>query len=313
MQHLYEEASRATRRHEEYRRSVEIQTGAVELLRKDLRDQQSNYRKLRTDIGELARMQYRHGGLLPDSLWALLTPSQNDPLRNMSLMRSAHHGLATSLRRTRKSTVELSRTKEEAVAGLRFLRQLRKKQEEARRKIEQNLRRARVLQVATTAGNTRYCADGSVPPHPGDLLAASRSVDSPDHWTRPVNEYVLSSEFGADDSRWENRHTGQDFAVPVGTPVYAVGTGVVIETACDDAFGNSIVVRHANGYYTHYAHLSALQVRVAERVDAGDPIALSGNTGNSSGPHLHFEVRVTPYFGSAIDPARWLHDHGVDI
>ena len=129
----------------------------------------------------------------------------------------------------------------------------------------------------------------------------------------PVANYVLSAGFASSGKHWARSHTGQDFAVPTGTPVRAAGKGTVVSTSCGGAFGNQIVIRHPDGYYTQYAHLSRIHVRRGEEVAAGQVIGLSGSTGNSTGPHLHFEVRVTPGMGSGVDPVRWLRDRGVRV
>ncbi len=117
-----------------------------------------------------------------------------------------------------------------------------------------------------------------------------------------MESYELSAPFGGEGTRWADGHTGQDFAVPVGTSVRAVGGGKVASVTCGDGFGISLVLRHRNGLYSQYAHLSAAMVRPGQRVRPGERIGLSGNTGNSTGPHLHFEVRRTPDLGSSVDP-----------
>lgn len=136
---------------------------------------------------------------------------------------------------------------------------------------------------------------------------------SPGTWTAPVVSYELSAGFGSAGSRWSHGHTGQDFAVPVGTQVRSVGEGEVVSLSCGGPFGMSMVVRHPNGMHTQYAHLSTILAAEGDRVRTGEPIALSGNTGNSTGPHLHFEVRRTAEFGSGVDPVRWLGEHGVRL
>ncbi|WP_329411888.1 peptidoglycan DD-metalloendopeptidase family protein [Streptomyces sp. NBC_00704] len=132
-------------------------------------------------------------------------------------------------------------------------------------------------------------------------------------WTAPARRYWLSAGFAAKGSRWAHRHTGQDFAVDSGTPVYAVGSGVVRITTCGDGFGNQVLVRHGDGYFTQYAHLSRIDVRRGQHVTAGQRIGLSGATGNVTGPHLHFEVRITPYAGSAVPPLPWLRRKEVRV
>ncbi|MFG2114268.1 M23 family metallopeptidase [Streptomyces sp. NPDC048718] len=137
-------------------------------------------------------------------------------------------------------------------------------------------------------------------------------------WVKPVSSYTLSASYNQGGAMWASKHSGQDFAVPVGTPVKSVGEGTVVKAGPNGggdgpAYGNAIVVKHAGGTYSQYAHLSKIQVTVGQKVSAGQQIALSGNTGNSSGPHLHFEIRTTPNYGSAVNPAAFLRTHGVTI
>ncbi|MFE9412810.1 M23 family metallopeptidase [Streptomyces sp. NPDC006704] len=137
-------------------------------------------------------------------------------------------------------------------------------------------------------------------------------------WVHPVRQYTLSAAFGLGGSMWSHKHSGQDFAVPTGTPVVAAHTGTVVKAgpvgAGDGpAYGNAIVIRHADNTYSQYAHLSRIGVRVGQRVGTGERIALSGSTGNSSGPHLHFEIRRTPHYGSAVNPVAFLRGVGVTV
>ncbi|MEU3608764.1 M23 family metallopeptidase [Streptomyces sp. NPDC035033] len=137
-------------------------------------------------------------------------------------------------------------------------------------------------------------------------------------WVKPVTSYTLTASYNQGGAMWAHKHSGQDFAVPVGTPVKAAGAGTVVKAGPNGggdgpAYGNAIVVKHANGTYSQYAHLSKIKVHVGQKVAAGQRIALSGNTGNSSGPHLHFEIRTTPNYGSAVNPAAFLRTHGVTI
>ncbi|WP_435969443.1 M23 family metallopeptidase [Streptomyces sp. Qhu_M48] len=137
-------------------------------------------------------------------------------------------------------------------------------------------------------------------------------------WVKPVSAYTLSASYNQGGAMWAHKHSGQDFAVPVGTPVKAAGAGTVVKAGPNGggdgpAYGNAIVVKHANGTYSQYAHLSKIKAKLGQKVMAGQQIALSGNTGNSSGPHLHFEIRTTPNYGSAVNPAAFLRSHGVSI
>ncbi|MGW0735285.1 M23 family metallopeptidase [Streptomyces sp. NPDC002851] len=137
-------------------------------------------------------------------------------------------------------------------------------------------------------------------------------------WSNPVDHYKLSASFGLGGNMWSQKHSGQDFAVPVGTPVKATHGGTVVKAGPNGggdgpAYGNAVVIKHANGQFSQYAHLSKIQVKAGQQVKTGQRIALSGNTGNSSGPHLHFEIRTTPNYGSAINPVNFLRGVGVKL
>jgi murein DD-endopeptidase MepM/ murein hydrolase activator NlpD len=115
----------------------------------------------------------------------------------------------------------------------------------------------------------------------------------------PVSGPVTSG-FGI---RWGRMHEGIDIAVAEGTPVRAAAAGTVIYAGWLGGYGNLVVVDHGNGLSTAYAHNSSLGVGVGQSVAAGEVVSYSGNTGNSTGPHVHFEVRVN---GSAVDPLGYL-------
>lgn len=108
-------------------------------------------------------------------------------------------------------------------------------------------------------------------------------------------------------------HTGVDFPVPTGTSVKAMSSGTVVTAGWGGAYGYQIVIRHSDGKYSQYGHLSALHVRAGQRVGEGQRIARSGATGNVTGPHLHFEVRTGPEYGSDIDPLAYLRAGGVKV
>ncbi|MET9603951.1 M23 family metallopeptidase [Streptomyces sp. NPDC006512] len=137
-------------------------------------------------------------------------------------------------------------------------------------------------------------------------------------WDKPLDRYTLSATFGKGGSMWSHKHSGQDFAVPVGTPVKSAAAGTVVKAGPNGggdgpAYGNAVVIKHANNKYSQYAHLSKIQVKIGQKVGKDQRIALSGNTGNSSGPHLHFEIRTTPNYGSAINPVTFLRSAGVSL
>ncbi|CAL9546360.1 peptidoglycan DD-metalloendopeptidase family protein [Streptomyces sp. enrichment culture] len=125
----------------------------------------------------------------------------------------------------------------------------------------------------------------------------------------PVAQHGLSAYYGQAGINWMSVHTGIDFPVSYGTKVMAATDGTV-RTQYNSAYGNMMIVTAKDGTETWYCHLSSYQVPSGTTVKAGDAIAFSGNSGNSTGPHLHFEVR--PAGGSSIDPLPWLRSHGLN-
>jgi murein DD-endopeptidase MepM/ murein hydrolase activator NlpD len=115
----------------------------------------------------------------------------------------------------------------------------------------------------------------------------------------PIKDGKITTPYGKPGKMWKNGHTGVDFSVPQGTDVLAAIDGVVAPSNWGKAYGNQLVIKskfNDKDIWIMYAHLSKLLVKVGDKVTANQHIAESGNTGNSSGPHLHFEVR---------DGARW--------
>ncbi|MFJ2262432.1 M23 family metallopeptidase [Streptomyces sp. NPDC087844] len=145
--------------------------------------------------------------------------------------------------------------------------------------------------------------------------AAAKKASS---WVDPVAKYRLSASFAQAGNLWSSTHSGQDFAVSSGTQVVAAHGGTVVKTGGNGAgdgpaYGNAVVIKHSNGTYSQYAHLSRVDVKAGQVVKTGQRIALSGNTGNSSGPHLHFEIRTTANYGSAVDPVAFLRSKGLSL
>lgn len=129
----------------------------------------------------------------------------------------------------------------------------------------------------------------------------------------PVNA-PIGTAYHAEGSHWsKGYHTGVDFLVPTGTSVKAIENGTVVSAGWAGSYGYQVVIRHADGRYSQYAHLSAISVRDGQSVGEGQRIGRSGSTGNTTGPHLHFEVRTGPGFGSDIDPLAYLRAGGVRI
>ncbi|MFF1546386.1 M23 family metallopeptidase [Streptomyces sp. NPDC058291] len=181
-----------------------------------------------------------------------------------------------------------------------------------------SLLRTRVAVGAAAVGASVVLGTGVASAAAPAAAPAAKTAVSAASWIDPVKKYTLSAGFAQAGKMWQSTHSGQDFAVPSGTKVMAAHGGTVVKAGGDGAgdgpaYGNAIVIKHANGVYSQYAHLSRIEVKVGQVVKTGQKIALSGNTGNSSGPHLHFEIRTTPNYGSAINPVTFLHAKGVKV
>ncbi len=143
------------------------------------------------------------------------------------------------------------------------------------------------LETTLVEEETRAAALPTVPPLKGNLEVSS--------------EYGLRrNPFGG--SRHE-MHSGIDFPGPIGQPVYATGNGIVVLAQFGNGYGNHVVIDHGYGYETLYAHLSRLEVKAGDHVKRGDLIGELGNTGRSSGPHLHYEIHRN---GQPINPRNYL-------
>lgn len=130
----------------------------------------------------------------------------------------------------------------------------------------------------------------------------------------PVAGSHVTTGYRSGGALWSSgTHSGVDFQAASGTSVVAVGAGTVVEAGWGGAYGNNIVLRMKDGTYTQYGHLSSIGVSVGRSVGPGERIGLSGSTGNSTGPHLHFEARTTPEYGSDMDPVAYLRAHGVQV
>ncbi|MFJ3420592.1 M23 family metallopeptidase [Streptomyces sp. NPDC086082] len=178
--------------------------------------------------------------------------------------------------------------------------------------------RTRMAVMAVGLGATAVLGTGVASAATASVAPKAVSAKAATSWVDPVKKYTLSASFAQAGGMWQSTHSGQDFAVPSGTNVVAAHGGTVVKAGGNGAgdgpaYGNAIVIKHGNGTYSQYAHLSRIDVRVGQVVKTGQHIARSGNTGNSTGPHLHFEIRTTANYGSAIDPVAFLRGKGVSV
>ncbi|MFF1920783.1 peptidoglycan DD-metalloendopeptidase family protein [Streptomyces sp. NPDC058221] len=164
---------------------------------------------------------------------------------------------------------------------------------------------AKTESKASTASNSSSDTQSS------DESSADQSAASGYVHPVPGNH---TTAYRASGASWSSgSHTGIDFPVSTGTSVKAVTSGTVVTAGWGGAYGNEVVIKHADGHYSQYGHMSSLSVSAGQAVTAGQQVGLSGATGNATGPHLHFEVRTGPAYGSDIDPIAYLASHGINV
>ncbi|WP_128377470.1 M23 family metallopeptidase [Streptomyces cavernae] len=304
---LYEEAAVATQQYVAGQREADVVRERAEHLERLLDRERASIALLHEDLGRIARSQYRTGGGLPYTAQLLFAKDADELMRGQRAVWQADLALNNAVDKSRRAERRLARDEAKVAAEWEALDRRNAQLADLKSGIEEKLEQARwTLQGEANSSAAAGSCRGAVrldQPEPETTRA----------WVPPVAGYALSASFGSGGSRWANLHTGQDFAVPIGTPVRAVGAGRVVRVSCGGAFGIEVVIEHDNGYYTQYAHLAAVTVDQGERVGPGQWIAQSGTTGNSTGPHLHFEVRVTPELGSGVDPVPWLAERGVTL
>lgn len=305
---LYEEAAAATQRYETGRRAADRQRAAADRVQNDLLQQRQHLDAIHDRIGDIAREQYRTGGSLAFTARLLLADDPDALLRGYHIAARAERAVSLLLEQERTAVRGLSAAEERARAAWHDLAVRNEALEAVKRGIEAKLEAAKwKLQAEADASAAAGKCAGAVP-----LEQPGGPPQGPE-WVAPVEHYSLSAGFDMAGERWAQRHTGQDFAVGIGAPVRSVGPGRVRSVSCGGGFGMEIVVEHPNGYYSQYAHLATVTVDQGEQVVTGQWIGQVGTTGNSTGPHLHFEVRLTPHLGSGVDPAAWLRERGVPL
>ncbi|SCK55001.1 Peptidase family M23 [Streptomyces sp. WMMB 714] len=135
-----------------------------------------------------------------------------------------------------------------------------------------------------------------------------------DDYTRPISRAApVTARWGVPGGWAAGHHTGVDFAASPGTVVRSVGTGRVELAGEAGSYGKAVIVHMKDGKHVLFAHLSKITVRLGRVVRANTVLGESGNTGRSTGPHLHFEVRAQRGYGTEVDPVTYLARHGVRI
>jgi murein DD-endopeptidase MepM/ murein hydrolase activator NlpD len=195
----------------------------------------------------------------------------------------------------------------DAVAGDALARRERAVSRDASREASASARGRRLQAATEKAARQRRAALAALAA--GARQQAVRIAQNT--WQLPVSPgaYHLTSRFGECSSLWSHCHTGLDFAAPEGTPLHAVAGGTVTEVGYAGAYGNRTILTLGDGTELWYCHQSATAVQAHQAVGAGQVIGAVGSTGNTTGPHLHLEVRPRP--DDPVDPFAALVSHGL--
>lgn len=215
-----------------------------------------------------------------ESVQQELSKAKNEEQTKVDELTEQSHDLESDVEEYEKKMKELD-AKEKAQEEA-----LQKKYEEAKKKAEQG--------NSSSSGSTS-----------GDSSSSGSTVSSKG-FIRPVKSGSITATMYYSSGKY---HGAVDFGVSTGTPVYAAADGIVVTSTWggSDSYGYYIKIKHYNGLYTLYAHGSSLVVSVGQEVKQGQLIMYSGNTGNSTGPHLHFEVRVSPGgYSNRVNPLNYL-------
>lgn len=173
--------------------------------------------------------------------------------------------------------------------------------------IEQSLAQGPVVDVSLTGDDAGAGGSGEGPAGTADPSAAA--VAGSHAWVKPIDGgYVLTSGYGY---RWGSMHPAQDFAVAVGTPVKALSSGKVIFAGWQGGYGYKVEIQYWDGTISWYCHNSVLKVTQGQAVASGQVVSLSGNTGHSTGPHVHVEIHVTK--DQTTSPLPWLRARGISV
>lgn len=242
--------------------------------------------KLENDKKQIAEMQEKINASLNEietnktkleSVKKELNKAKNKEETKVEELTEQSHDLESDVKAYEKKMKELDAKEKEQE------RALQKKYEEAKKKAEE--------QNNSAGSNSGFNSGGGV---------------SSKGFIRPVKSGKITAQMYYSSGKY---HGAVDFGVSVGTPVYAAADGIVVTSTWggSDSYGYYVKIKHYNGYYTLYAHASSLVAKVGQEVKQGDLIMYSGNTGNSTGPHLHYEVRKSPGgYNDRVNPMNFL-------
>lgn len=164
----------------------------------------------------------------------------------------------------------------------------------------------RVAQTQRIARNKARVAAAAKAKAEAEAAARAKALREGKRWVKPIANAPFTSGFGM---RWGRLHAGNDFGAPIGTPLVSMSLGVVTYAGQMSGYGNIVKIKYWDGTESYYGHMNSISAHVGQEVLPGEQVGTSGNTGRSTGPHLHLEIH--PNGGGPIDPAPWMAAHGL--
>ncbi len=305
----YEAFSAADKRYRDLSAAVAAAQGKVARTRAEADAATARERDARLEFDEFAAASYRDGIAVFSARAYVGSRSPDDLLDRASLLTALAGENGEVMDATRAAVDAKAEADREARAALDEVKRNRDAATSARATAEQAYNAAVALQDEAKAELTRLAdrrATLAARSSGSDDTSGSRVVSAAGAVVRPA-QGRLTSTYGA---RWGTIHYGIDIANSIGTPILSAMAGEVIDSGPASGVGLWVRVRHDGGLVTVYGHINESLVSVGQSVAAGEQIATMGNRGQSTGPHLHFEVHQD---GSKIDPLPWLRSRGVAL
>lgn len=204
--------------------------------------------------------------------------------------------------------IELVNTIEEAEDLVNYIKE---KDEESKldlsikEKYTQNVEEVKTTEIEIAKTEIQEKVDESIrKQEEKEIVNSKPTINGVKIATKPVSG-TITSRYGVSSSIRKSTHTGLDIAAPSGTPIKVVADGTITFASYSGSYGNLVKVNHGNDVETWYAHTSKIYVKVGQKVNSGETIATVGSTGNSTGPHLHLEIRIN---GEHMNPQKYLYN-----
>lgn len=269
------------------------------------KDEETKEEEILEEVEETAVITYKTYGVTVNGEVKTEVDTETEALELINNLSEVEDGVDFDLGFTEIYTVEQdnSVTEEEAtevVSEIKVAKVTEYEEEQARIAAEKAAEEAAAAEAARQAAiqaasavalsSTTYSSSGNV-----NGIAISNPIKT---------SVIISSRFGEVSSSRSSTHTGLDLAVSLGTSIYSIASGTVTSASYQGSYGNLIIIDHGNGVQSYYAHCNSINVSVGDSVTADTVIGTVGSTGNSTGPHLHLEIRIN---GVAYNPQNYLY------